>query len=138
MATKTIPFDLETAKKILSSEIKGVVKYDADKVNRILATDLAGVKYPPIAATYINNGEEIVFTCYEENLQIEVDEPEFKPFDKVLVRHYDVSLWQPAFFWKFFDDLSKTPYYTIDGKTWEQCISYNGNEYLLGTTDKPQ
>ena len=63
---------------------------------------------------------------------------EFKPFDKVLVRHYDVSLWQPAFFWKFFDELSKTPYYTIDGNSWEQCIPYEGNEHLVGTTDKPK
>lgn len=65
------------------------------------------------------------------------DEPvvkyNFKPFDKVLVRDSDTAVWKPAFFSEFADcpDL----YITMDDFTWNQCIPYEGNEDLCGTTD---
>lgn len=52
-----------------------------------------------------------------------------KPFDKVLVSRCN-SIWFPAFFWEICDG-----YYRItDGKIYERCIPYEGNEDLLGAS----
>ena len=62
---------------------------------------------------------------------------EFKPFDKVLVRNSDDELWEINMF------SSETLYgadvwYQCISSIWGQCIHYEGNEHLLGTTDKPE
>lgn len=54
-------------------------------------------------------------------------EKELKPFDKVLVRDSNEEAWHADFFSHKKDDL-----YVCIGETWEQCISYEGNEHLLG------
>lgn len=57
-----------------------------------------------------------------------------KPFEsKVLVRDYDDRMWNPAFWGKYLED-SKYSYLTSGG-CYKQCIPYEGNEHLLGTTD---
>jgi hypothetical protein len=58
-------------------------------------------------------------------------EYEFKPFDKVLVRDADHEIWQPAFF-----SCKKGLFRTIGCNDWGQCIPYEGNEHLLGTTNE--
>lgn len=68
-------------------------------------------------------------------------QPEFKPFDKVLVRNYDTDDWFPGFFEKF-DSTWNNPYHIMNLRSltdfaFKQCIPYNENtEHLLGTTDK--
>lgn len=60
-------------------------------------------------------------------------ECEFNPFDKVLVRDDNNKKWIPGFFW------NKGELYGIIGGTyWEQCIPYEGNEHLLGTSNDPE
>lgn len=152
MKTKIIPFDLKTAKKIQEGEIEGkiitknkipcrIVAYcDSGDIfiQRVTLESHCDWCYPYTRKGCYIDGHLNGGTDYDLVLEVPDNASQFKPFDKVLVRHYDVSLWQPAFFWKFFDELSKTPYYTIDGNKWEQCIQYEGNEHLLGTTDKPK
>lgn len=63
---------------------------------------------------------------------------EFKPFDKVLVRNTDTEEWFPGFFEKF-DSTWKHPYHIMNRRSmtdfaFKQCIPYDGNEHLLGTT----
>lgn len=58
-------------------------------------------------------------------------EYEFKPFDKVLVRHND-QYWSCDLFSYYCDNL-----FVCIGCSWEQCIPYKGNEHLLGTTNNP-
>lgn len=61
---------------------------------------------------------------------------EFKPFDKVLVRNTDTEEWFPGFFEKF-DSTWNYPYHIMRSMTdfaFKQCIPYEGNEHLLGTT----
>lgn len=63
---------------------------------------------------------------------------EFKPFDKVLVRNTDTEEWFPGFFEKF-DSTWNNPYHIMNRRSmtdfaFKQCISYEGNEHLLGTT----
>lgn len=65
---------------------------------------------------------------------------EFKPFDKVLVRNTDTEEWFPGFFEKF-DSTWNNPYHIMNRRSmtdfaFKQCIPYEGNEHLLGTTDE--
>lgn len=65
---------------------------------------------------------------------------EFKPFDKVLVRNTDTEEWFPGFFEKF-DRTWNYPYHIMNRRSmtdfaFKQCIPYEGNEHLLGTTDE--
>lgn len=60
-------------------------------------------------------------------------EYEFNPFDKVLVRDdYKDSKWSC----EFFSHKNEDGLYVCIGHIWENCIPYEGNEHLLGTTDK--
>lgn len=54
----------------------------------------------------------------------------FKPFDKVLVRQNDSSTWGVSFFGCY------SAMFMCCGNVWfEQCIPFESNEHLLGTTD---
>lgn len=59
---------------------------------------------------------------------------QFKPFDKVLVRDCDTETW-----WcNLFGYIDKDGDYVCVNGPWKQCIPYEGNEHLLGTTNKPE
>lgn len=62
-------------------------------------------------------------------------ETEFKPFDKVLVRDRDDRKWGCDFFCHLGD---KEGVFVCISSWWRQCIPYEGNEHLLGTTKKPE
>ena len=62
-----------------------------------------------------------------------------KPFDRVLVRNTDTEEWFPGFFEKF-DSTWNNPYHIMNRRSmtdfaFKQCIHYEGNEHLLGTTN---
>lgn len=60
-----------------------------------------------------------------------------KPFDKVLVRLTNNCIWMPKFF-SYYDINSNLKYYPFiitDNIGYPQCVPYEGNEHLLGTTD---
>lgn len=59
---------------------------------------------------------------------------QFKPFDKVLVRDIDENEWECS----LFSHIDEEGYYVCVGSWWMQCIPYEGNEHLLGTTKKQQ
>lgn len=59
---------------------------------------------------------------------------ELKPFDKVLVRDQDCDLWQIS----LFGYKNHNCYRCSNGYSWSQCIPYEGNEHLLGTTNDPK
>lgn len=59
---------------------------------------------------------------------------ELKPFDKVLVRDEDDDEWVCD----IFSHIDENDLYYCVGTRWLQCIAYNGNEHLLGTTNKPE
>ena len=60
--------------------------------------------------------------------------PQFKPFDKVLVRASDEQEWECS----LFSHITEGGYYACVGSWWLQCIPYEGNEHLLGTIDNPE
>lgn len=63
-------------------------------------------------------------------------EYQFKPFDKVLVRNREDQCWKCGLFSHIEigreDKFCCLPYY------WKYCIPYEGNEYLIGTTNNPE
>lgn len=56
------------------------------------------------------------------------------PFDKVLVRNNDDDEWVCD----IFSHIDELAFYYCVGTRWEQCIPYDGNEHLLGTTNDPK
>jgi hypothetical protein len=59
----------------------------------------------------------------------------FTPFQKVLVRHDDVSIWKPDFFWRR-NWFTPEKIDTVAGLGYEQCIPYDGNEHLCDTSKR--
>lgn len=87
-------------------------------------------------ATFIANAEKHYKGKYNpDTLQVEPVKPEcpFKPFDKVLVRNYDNTVWFANYF-SHYKDNNGYHYACIDD-SYIFCIPYEGNEHLLGTTD---
>lgn len=85
---------------------------------------------------FVKKAERILKGKYDpDTLQVEPVKPEypFKPFDKVLVRDNDNQEWAASFF-SHYDENCLSNYYCI-GIHYKQCIPYEGNEHLLGTTD---
>lgn len=64
----------------------------------------------------------------------QVSDNQLKPFDKVLVRDSDFAEWKCDLF-NYINDKHQ---YICVGSYWCQCIPYEGNEHLLGTTNKPE
>ena len=57
-----------------------------------------------------------------------------KPFDKVLVRDHNAQEWVASLFSNY-NEPKKYKYICVNGSGYAQCIPYEGNEHLLGTTD---
>jgi hypothetical protein len=77
-----------------------------------------------------------------ETLQVEpvkVAEPKcsFKPFDKVLVRYNEDSVWRCEFF-SHYNTFNKRYPYVCLSSVYKYCIPYEGNQHLLGTTNNPK
>lgn len=60
--------------------------------------------------------------------------PQFKPFDKVLVRINDKCDWVC----NIFSHMDSDNEYVCLYMRWPLCIPYEGNEHLLGTNNKPE
>ena len=59
---------------------------------------------------------------------------QFKPFDRVLVRDRNDREWGCD----FFSHIAEDNRYICIYSWWKQCIPYEGNEHLLGTTNNPE
>ena len=149
MKTKIIPFDLELAKKIQTGETEGKIMYNKAEAEIIDFSVFVKGKTYICAKTKGNSGEYQTRLFLKNgndindeggtiflNLYLEVpdDEPQYKPFDKVLVRDKETDKWHPS----FYATTDGILYYTIDCRNWNQCIPYEGNEHLVGTSDEPK
>lgn len=72
-----------------------------------------------------------------EDVKEEPKEPELKPFDRVLVRDFDDQMWI-AHLYSHRDENVTYIHRTIGDAGYNQCIPYEGNEHLLGTTEEPK
>ena len=148
MKTKIIPFDLDTAKKIQAGDIEGAIKTRDGLPVRLICTDLIGEQSIVVAILLKDSSESLSTYCVSGNffticdfstsdlvLEVPDTEQEFKPFDKVLVRDDDSGEWcLDLYAYRVRPRLQRM----VGGAYWEQCIPYDGNERLLGTTDKPK
>lgn len=154
MALKQIPFCLETAKKIQNGEEQGKIKTRNGYDVRVICWDKKCEHFPMVCLIktnenleytghYTEKGTSIAFIKHEllSDLILEIpndtqEECRFKPFDKVLGRNEDNHLWKPDIF-SFYkrDGLYK---YRCLGDVFKQCIPYEGNQELVGTTNKPK
>lgn len=72
------------------------------------------------------------YELYQEKFDITT----LKPYDKVLVRYFDDSVWKPSLFSHLDVGLKNgTHKFAIIGTSAPQCIPYEGNEHLVGTTN---
>lgn len=191
MKTKTIPFDLETAKKIQAGEIEGKIKTKngvevykmcltqsrqsksgcmpfsyfvlevPDNESQLQVGDIVRVRpnntHSHFVKQYDNCIGKIVgkhneyyvvivtgafqgqFLVAELEFVAKTAKHEFKPFDKVLVRKDQNDDGDPdTWVISYFMDESIAGYRVLNGEWFDQCIQYEGNEHLLGTTDKPK
>lgn len=105
------------------------IKYDDEYI--FVKMSFVGDKLVNVLDVSGNNG----YLTFTKTAKCWLQKPEFKPFDKVLVRNSDKSAWLP----RLFDShVEQANFWTQDGKQWEMCISYEGNEELVNTTKKPQ
>ena len=80
--------------------------------------------------------ELVCQTCWYENPdEQKTKTKEFKPFDKVLVRNEDNEGWQSRLYDMYLIGLGHA---TQDNLCYEQCIPYEGNQELVGTTKTPK
>ena len=63
-----------------------------------------------------------------------MEENKFKTGQEVLVRDDNNDKWNYSLFSHYSDNVNY-PFTLINGMLYAQCISYQGNEYLVGTTD---
>lgn len=150
METKTIPFDLETAKKIQAGEIEGRIINSIGTLVEIVSFNVTNTPTSIVGIVHYPQADSVIYirkngTCFNSIHDIIVEFPEeaskyeFKPFDKVLVRSKDETnnKWFSAIY-AYYDDV--VSHITIDHKMYANgdCIPYEGNEHLVGTTDKPK
>lgn len=93
-----------------------------------------------LCSTSITDGECMLFPSKDNRdwstFQAPKPKHEFKPFERVLGRDLDVEEWRADFF-SHLRDGNDMVYYVCVGLVYKQCIPYEGNEYLLGTTNSP-
>lgn len=150
---KQVEFDIDLVKKIQAGEIKGVIQTKEGKTVRFLG-EIKDYVYPLVFAKETESGKKelldtytltgkysVVFDEHVNDIIIEIEEEQqkseyqFKPFDKVLVRENDIQEWRCS----LFSHNSKNGCGFIAAALyWKQCIPYEGNEHLLGTSDKPK
>lgn len=152
MATKQVPFSLEMVKKIQAGEIKGCIKTREGRPARFIC-ELRNDTYPLAFALCSKYDKEYAY-CFtidgfsnrnkeedDDDIIIEIEEPkqkcQFKPFDKVLCRDSSDDMWKANLFSHEAPKYAY-PYYMCGGNFYKQCIPYEGNESLVGTTNKPK
>lgn len=72
-----------------------------------------------------------------EDVKDAPEEPELKPFDRVLMRDSDDSVWT-AHLYSHREEYLTFSHRAIGGEGFKQCIPYEGNEHLLGTKEEPK
>ena len=85
--------------------------------------------YEDVSHFEAHSGDEIKAADF---LDFNPEEPELKPFDRVLARDFDNEEWVIDIFEE--KDRDKAYPYQCLKSFWHQCIPYEGNECLLGTT----
>ena len=123
----------KTLEKIIIPKFKvgDRVKKNNDYINGIV-TDIFDDSFK---VTYRDGGYSCVqfhYQCDWELVHDKFDISSLKPFDKVLARNNGSCVWKCS----LYSHYSKYPYHCIcTDNGYKQCIPYEGNEHLRGTTN---
>lgn len=152
----TIENDSNNIAKILTGyDGKGIILYSPLYGNVELIKVQTGASYPIICRAFYNNhiyqfswdgrvdfadSECLLYPAKNQRdwskFKAHKAQPfKFKPFDKVLVRDRDSMKWKCDLF--SYSDFENQQY-VCTGSAWRQCIPYECNKHLLGTTNKPE
>ena len=125
--------ETKTLEKLLIFKVGDRIEKKGDYISGIITQidieNFYKVEYCDGSVSYINSK-------YQDNYELvpnKFDYTTLKPFDKVLVRCSDEMCWTPQFFSRF--RLKSYFPFECTYNRWSQCIPYEGNEHLLGTTD---
>lgn len=132
-----------------SSEIQnilfdiGINWANGNKINhtdkRYLSIDTEGdLVYNMSEETFNNSDYPLISTSIIKALHKEIDNPKFKPFDKVLVRDSRDEEWKINLYSNYHKKNKNHKYEVLDGVYYKYCIPFEGNEHLLNTTDDEQ
>lgn len=125
--------ETKTLEKLIQPKFKV-----GDKIRHKINNDIY-----EISAVYDGFYKLVDFTCmldmrYQDQYELvpnKFDIATLKPFkSEVLVRNFDSNYWKPAIFGFTVKD-KNAPFFVEGGNKYNQCIPYEGNEHLLGTTD---
>lgn len=126
--------ETKTLEKLLNFKVGDRIKKKGDYISgRITQIDIENfykVEYCDGSVSYINSK-------YQDNYELVPDKFDIatlKPFDKVLARCSTLEKWRIQFFEKY-DKTYQHPFICMGFNKYKQCIPYEGNEHLLGTTD---
>ena len=156
---KRLPFSLKLATLITDHKVAGSIETESGAKARIIRFNM---KYGPRSnmVVLLDFGD---YECeklydmdgklvggYEPDFELHIKLPinpdfvsedntnskphQFKPFDKVLVRDRDADEWEC----NLFSRIDEEGLYYCVSSWWMQCIPYEGNEHLLGTTNNPE
>lgn len=146
MKNKVImPFNVEKAKagtKVCTRDGREarIICYDCVKIDYPIVALVKSDNYEYTESYTIDGKYSTSIANANSDLMLvenEEDRQQFKPFDKVLVRDSNEEKWVPAFFAYYDDDDYGFPYNVIGEICYSQCIKFEGNECLTGTTNKP-
>ena len=125
--------ETKTLEKLLKFKVGNRIKEKDSNKDAVLITEIAD-NYYVVETKY---GMEVTISIdIQNNYELvpnKFDITTLKPFDKVLVRENGDGEWGINFFG--FYNYDEGYYYTTGNWMYKQCIPYEGNEYLLGTTD---
>ena len=80
------------------------------------------------------DAEKKVIEDIEPVPKSDIPKHKFEPFEKVLCRDYEDSVWEADFFgFKVKNETETSFIYRCVGNIYKCCIPYKGNEHLLGT-----
>jgi hypothetical protein len=127
--TKTLE-KLVKPKFKVGDRIKHRLTGEVYKVLFVLSNGDGGGVYD-VAIT--NEIEKSIDIKEQDNYELVFDITTLKPFDKVLCRMDNDDIWGISLFERYVQ-ISTYPFFCIQD-CFSQCIPYEGNEHLLGTTD---
>ena len=130
--------ETKTLEKLIEPKFKVGDRVKEKKAPHIsgIITDISDDTYK---IEYKSGGLSFFSIEFQDGLELvpnKFDITTLKPFDKVLVRDTNKGKWKPSF-WGFYDiDTTSNYPYVCVGCAFYQCIPYEGNEHLLGTTNE--
>ena len=129
--------ETKTLEKLIEPKFKVGDRVKEKKVPHIsgIITDISDDTY---RIEYKSGGLSFFSIEFQDGLELvpsKFDITTLKPFEsRVLVRSTDEDIWRPAIYG--FTDSDR--YYVVGGIYWKQCVPYEVNKELLGTTNNPK